>query len=134
MANSRIDQISVVAAHNYERRLNRLYQEKSNFTSNINIFLVSQSMFILAYITVLNIENASYLNWVFAIIGCIVASMFLIVFYDQSNHLRKLVKEMEEKSDSFEESNKYFLNIFGIILPLVFIIIWIIFIGFYFTL
>lgn len=129
-----IDEMSQIIAMNSDRRLNRLHQEQSLFSTRLNMFFVAESMLILAYISALNIESAAYLNWVFGVIGLVVTIIFLFVFYDQAKYIVGFIEKIEEFDTDYKNPSKQTNIILGLFLPLIFCVVWFIFLFYYFTL
>ena len=105
----------------------RLHTEQVFFSQRLNMFFVAESMLIISFITTLNIELEHNIEFLLAIIGGIVTCMFQFVFWDNSKEIKKLAIKVKEQTDyvGISPSINYF---FGIMLPAVFIVVWIYFI------
>ena len=106
-------------------RLEILNQEKSQFIQLMTMYFSAQTMLLLAYVTVLNISSASYLNYIFSLIGLILTLIFCIIFYDKYKHIITLSKEINIYYPQLKGKHTYGDYLFiGLILPVLFFIFW----------
>jgi Ca2+/Na+ antiporter len=118
---------------NCDRRLSRLHQEDNLFTSRINLFLVAESMMLISYITSLNLGILN--KWISIMLSCLailISCVFLLILYNHSIHIRQLRVSLEDMYPEYKEERDkkpiVYANVFlGIILPLIFCIVWIAF-------
>jgi len=124
MSPSKIDMVSKISAENYDRKLNRLYQEENLFSSRMNLFVIAESMLLISYITSLTLQDAHHwIAYATSLLGIIVSLSFLIVFFDQSRHIKDFRKDLKDSS-SFDNKGGYISGYLGLLLPIIFLAVW----------
>jgi hypothetical protein len=108
-----------------------LNKEQEHFYQRLNMFLLSESMLILAYVTSLNATNSEKVIWLLTIIGMILTGVFVFIFDRSLDYMATLIEQGKKVYSKFKYPSYPTNTLLGRVVTIIFFAVWIYFLVLY---